>query len=55
MRHFERLIIVVLLVVSLGFAITPQKADIEPCTNIIGDIKLHSRPIPCLGESRSPW
>ena len=54
MRHFERLIIVVLLVVSLGFAITPQKADPEPCANIIGDIKLHSRPIPCFGESRSP-
>ena len=54
MKCFKRLIIAVLTVAAFGYAITPQKVSLEPCVNIIGDILLNSRPIPYLGESRSP-
>ena len=42
------------MVAAFGFAITPQKASLEPCIKTVGDEVSYTRGVPYLGGSRGP-
>jgi len=50
----KKWMVTVMVIATLGFAITPKVADLEPCVKMVGDEAIYSKSvIPCLG-SRGP-
>ena len=54
MNSIKRLIVVIIMTMVFGFAVTPRITNTQACTNIIGDIPVNSRSIPYLGNNRGP-
>ena len=50
----KKWMIAVMVIVALGFAITPKVTNLEPCAKIVGDEAVYSRGVPYLGNSRGP-
>jgi len=53
MINISKIVIVIALIATNGFSVTPKRADIEPSENLSGNEIFLGKPIPCLG-SRSP-
>jgi hypothetical protein len=50
----KKWMIAVMVIATLGFAITPKVADLEPCIKIVGDEVSYTKGVPYLGASRGP-
>ena len=50
----KKWMIAVMVIATLGFAITPKVADLEPCIKLVGDEVSYTKGVPYLGSSRGP-